>query len=337
MITASSTYRGAIAAVGNADDAVAAAQSMVDAAQEALDQAKKGATAEDIDAGQKAVDSANAALAASQAALQKLLDGATNTTIDDLNAAVSKAQADVVAATIAQNEVLAGAKPTDLAMQQEEVRQAQLMVDKANIALKDATLTSPFDGVVSLLPVKIGQIVSPAVPAVTVLVPGTLVLELNVGETELPSIRSGETGNVMFDALPGKAFPIQVYAVGLSPATEQGIIIYKVRCTITGDMSDASQPRPSPGMSGTATIVTQEKPNVVAVPSAAIRSSAGANVVELMDADGKVAMHPVQTGLSDGDNVEVVSGLSVGDKIGMRALATPTTASDTQEIPGHFQ
>ncbi|MGD0766114.1 MAG: efflux RND transporter periplasmic adaptor subunit, partial [Dehalococcoidia bacterium] len=208
---------------------------------------------------------------------------------------------------------------------------------QANIALKDATLTSPFDGVVSLLPIKMGQIVSPAVPAVTVLVPGTLVLELNVGETELPSIRSGETGSVLFDALPGQLFPIQVYAVGLSPATEQGIIIYTVRCTITGDMSDASQPRPSPGMSGTATIVTQEKPNVVAVPSAAIRSSAGANVVAVMDADGKVAMRPVQTGLSDGDNVEVVSGLSVGDKIGLRTLATPTPASDTQDIPGHIQ
>lgn len=337
LTTASSTYRGAIVAVGNAEDAVAAAQSMVDAAEEALDQAEKGATAEDIDAGQKAVDSANAALAAGQAALQKLLDGATDTTIANLNAAVSKAQADFLAATIAQNEVLAGAKPTDLAMEQEDVRQAELTLERANIALRDATLTSPFDGVVSLLPVKIGQIVSPAVSAVTVLVPGTLVLELNVGETELPSIRPGETGSVMFDALPGKFFPIQVYAVGLSPATEQGIIIYKVRCTITGDMSDASQPRPSPGMSGTASIVTQEKPNVVAIPSAAIRSSAGASVVAVMDDDGKVAMRPVQTGLSDGDNIEVVSGLSVGDKIGMRVLATPTKTSDTQEIPGHFQ
>jgi HlyD family secretion protein len=335
LIAANNTYRSAIAAVDSANDAVDAATSGVDAAQEALDEAEDGASSDDIDSAKKAVDSAQATLDAAQAALQKLLDGPTATTILNLETAVVKAQVDLSTATTARDEIYAGAKATDLAMAQEDIHLAELTLRKANIILDNATLVSPFDGVVSALPVKIGQVVSPAISAVTVLTPGTLVLELNVGETELPSIQLGQSGTVTFDAIPTKQYDIHIYAISLSPETEQGIVIYKVRATIGGDLN--ALPNPSPGMSGSASIVTQQKADVIAIPSAAVHSRAGASVVDFIDSEGNISAQPVVTGLSDGDNIEVVKGLNVGDKIGMHTLPIPTKAAEGQEIPGHFQ
>ena len=329
---ANNTYRTAITSLANAEDAVGAAQAALDAAQAALDQLEKGATPEDIAAAQKAVDSANAALLAARTALQELIDGATNTMVSDLSAAVDRAQADVQAAETARDELGNGATRTELAIQQEQVHRAELELQQADIALSDATLTSPFDGVVSSIPVKIGQVVNASIPAVTVLTPGTIIFELNIGETELPAIKVGQGGGVIFDAIQGKVYPISIFAVGLSPETQQGVIIYKVRAQILGDLGD---PKPAPGMNGSASIVTEQRANVVAVPSTVVRSRGGEKIVEVV-VDGKIEQRVVTTGLTDGDNVEIVSGLSVGDTIAMRTTSASATktASQSQALPG---
>ncbi len=157
---------------------------------------------------------------------------------------------------------------------------------------------------------KLGQVLNPAIPAVTILTPGTLIFELNVGETELPSIKVGQVGGVMFDAIQGKVYPIEIFAVGLSPDTQQGVIIYKVKCKINGNVNDPSGPNPAPGMNGSASIVTEQRPNVVAVLSAVARSRGTEKIVEVITDGGAIETRPVTTGLSDGDNIEIVSGLS---------------------------
>jgi HlyD family secretion protein len=338
LVYANTTYRNATTAVDSAGEQVTAASAAVDAANAALEQLEDGATSEEITAGKDAVSAARAQLAAAQAAYQKLLDGASGTTITNLRSTVTMAQVAVASAISARDELLRGATETELNLQREQVHQAELAVDKARNALDDATLVSPFDGVVSSLPVKAGQSVSSAVPAVTILTPGALLLELNVGETELPDLRVGQTGGLIFDAIPGKAYPIRVVAIGLSPDTEQGVIIYKVKTQITGGLDDPNGPQPAPGMNGSATIVTQQKPDVVAVPSTVIRSRGTEKVVEVV-VDGRVELRPVVTGLTDGENIEIVSGLKAGDIIALRGAAQAASATKQagEALPGGIQ
>ena len=326
---ANTNYRNAITASDNADENVTVAQSVLDAAQIALDQLNEGASQDDVDAAEQGVTSAKAALNASKAALQEVVDGATDTAVADLSAAVDKAEADVRAAETARDEMAEGATDTELLMEQEQVHAAELQLQQANIALSDATLVSPFDGIVSSLPVKLGQVLNPAIPSITILTPGVLIFELNVGETELPAIRVGQGGGVMFDAIQGKIYPIEVFAIGLSPDTQQGVIIYKVKCKINGNVNDPAGPNPAPGMNGSASIITEQRANVVAIPSAVIRSRGGEKVVEVLGDGGKIEMRPVTTGLTDGDNIEIVSGLSVGDTIAVRTTAASAKTAKT--------
>jgi len=334
---ANTTYRNTITASENADENVIVAESVLNAAQVALNELHEGVSQEDMGAAEEAVTSAQAALDASRAALQELIDGATDTIVANLSAAVDKAEADLRAAETARDEVEEGATSTEIAMQQEQVHGAELELQQANIALSDATLVSPFDGIVSALPVKLGAVLNPSIPAITILTPGVLIFELNVGETELPSIKVGQFGGVMFDAIQGKIFPIQIFAVGLSPETQQGVIIYKVKCKINGDVNDPVGPNPAPGMNGSASIITEQRADVVAVPSAVVHSRGGEKVVEVIGGDGKIEPRPVTTGLSDGDNIEIVSGLSVGETIAVRTAASSTTNGKKTPLPGGIQ
>lgn len=336
LVYASTNYRNSITSLETAEESVLTAEAALYAAELALDELREGASAEDIAAAEDAVASARAALAASQAALDELVFGPTERTIANLRAAVNSARAGLEAAIDARSELLDGATATEMALQEEEVRQAELALEKAQKALDDTRLVSPFDGVVAALSVKVGEFVSTAsaTPAVTILTPGLLAFELNVGETELPSIKVGQVGGVIFDAIPGKVYPVRVYAVGLAPETQQGVIIYKVKCQILGDINQGEGPRPAPGMNGSASIITEQRADVVAVPSAVIRSRGGEKVVEVV-VDGKVEMRPVQTGLSDGDNTEITSGLSVGDVVALRGAAAAKNAGNEnkEELP----
>jgi translation elongation factor EF-G len=88
-------------------------------------------------------------------------------------------------------------------------------------------------------------------------------------------------------------------------------------------------------MNGSASITTQLKADVVAVPSSVIRSRGTEKVVEVI-VDGRVELSPVVTGLTDGENIEIVSGLKAGDIIALRgAVQTGTTDTTTNEdLPG---
>ena len=335
LVYDNTTYRNASTALDSAEEQVTAAEAALDAARVARRVLREGATSEEITAGEDAVSAARAQLAAAQAARQKLLDGASGTTITNLRSTVTMAQVAVASAISARDELLAGATSTEIALQQQEVAQAGLAVNRARDALDDATLVSPFDGVVASLPVKVGQFATSVAPAVTILTPGALMFELSVGETELPDLRVGQTGGLVFDAIPGKAYPIRVVAIGLSPDTQQGVIIYKVKTQIMGGLGDPNGPQPAPGMNGSAAITTQLKADVVAVPSSVIRSRGTEKVVEVV-VDGRVELRPVVTGLSDGENIEIVSGLKAGDIIALRGAAQAASATKQagEELPG---
>ncbi len=81
------------------------------------------------------------------------------------------------------------------------------------------------------------------------------------------------------------------------------------------------------GLSATANIVKEERRNVLLVPSRAISQQAGKSSVQVVKDDGTTEARVVQTGLTDGQNTEITSGLSEGEKIISVAKTTTTTTT----------
>jgi multidrug efflux pump subunit AcrA (membrane-fusion protein) len=333
LVQANSTYRSALAARNDADAAVGAAETALASAQEALEEVKAGADPEEIATAEAAVTAAEQALEAAQLQLDELREGPTESDIAAAQGAVDTAKANLEAAIAARDDLLAGADQEDIDLQVQQVQIAELTVEQARENLEDATLTATFDGTVAAIAISVGDLVTSAVPAITLLTPGALEVELTLGETDLPTVRVDQKGVIIFDAIPEKAYPLTVTEIGLAPMTQQGVVTYLATAQLAGFDPNADV-RPAPGMSGSAVIITQEKTNVLAVPNRAIRRRGDNQTVEVV-LDGKLEIRVVQTGISDTENTEILSGLKAGDVVALPGGAPSGEAvEEADTLPG---
>jgi len=332
LIQANSAYSSALASEGDANAAVEAAESALTSAQEALDEVKEGADPEEIATAEAAVTAAEQALAAAQLRLDDLRDGPTDFVIAAAQGAVDTAKANLDAAIAARDDLLAGADQEDIDLQSQQVQIAEVAVKQARENLEDAKLTAPFDGTVAAINISEGDLVTSATPAMALLTPDALEVELTLGETDLPTVRVGQKGVIIFDAILDKAYPLTVTEIGLAPTIEQGVVTYLATAQLDGFDANADV-RPAPGMSGAAVILTEEKSDVLAVPNQAIRRRGQDRVVEVV-VDGKLETRFVQTGISDAENTEILSGLKPGDVVTLPAgVSVEEAGGGAEELP----
>jgi multidrug efflux pump subunit AcrA (membrane-fusion protein) len=79
-------------------------------------------------------------------------------------------------------------------------------------------------------------------------------------------------------------------------------------------------------MNATVIITVQEAQNVLVVPDRAIQTQGGNSVVEVRKDDGSTETVAVQTGLSDGTNTEITSGLTEGQTVILPSRTTTTVS-----------
>jgi HlyD family secretion protein/macrolide-specific efflux system membrane fusion protein len=84
-----------------------------------------------------------------------------------------------------------------------------------------------------------------------------------------------------------------------------------------------------PGMTARVDINTADKPNVLAVPLAALKTDSNGSYVVLIDDAGKTTNQYIQTGIYSDDYVEITDGLSEGDKIALTYTAPKTTSTSS--------
>jgi RND family efflux transporter MFP subunit len=337
LIDANTTYKNAVDARDDTKVNVDAAQSAVDAAQAALDDLVAPADSSDIATAQAAVTAAEQTLNAAQLAQEELIRGPKASDLANAQGAVDSAQASLTAAISTRSDLLAGADQEDIDLQTQQVRLAELAVEKARKALEDAILTAPFDGTAAAINIHVGDVVSPSAPAITILTPNALRVKLTLGETDLPAVEVGQTGLIIFDAMQDVAYPLRITSIGLAPDTQQGVVTYTALAELTRLDEGSEGVRPAPGMNGAAMVTTEEKEDVLVVPSQAIRQRGGNSVVDVL-VDGKPETRTIRTGTSDTTNTEVTSGLEVGDLVILPGTARTTTEEATPEggedLPG---
>ena len=70
---------------------------------------------------------------------------------------------------------------------------------------------------------------------------------------------------------------------------------------------------------------TDKKDNALLVPNSALLPKGASHVVQVLNTDGTKREVEVQTGLTDGANTEITSGLNAGDKVVTTPITTTTT------------
>ncbi|QQG52959.1 MAG: efflux RND transporter periplasmic adaptor subunit [Candidatus Falkowbacteria bacterium] len=207
-------------------------------------------------------------------------------------------------------DLIAPISSSDLASARAQLTSASISVDKAKYNYEQATLTSPIDGVVSMLNYKKGDIIlsDSAKTMATIINNDTLYIEADIEEADISKLKVGDKAQVTFDAVDGVKLTGEVSFIAMTSDTSaNGIVTYLVRVLLT----NTGENQVREGMTAAIEFVTSEAADVLAVPVAAVRNVGGNPSVEKID--GSFAT--VVTGFTDGKKVEIISGLNAGELI----------------------
>jgi HlyD family secretion protein len=224
----------------------------------------------------------------------------------------------------------------DTQSQQLSIKQKENALQDAKDALADYFVRAPFAGTVTKIAVKNTDAASAGEVVATLITNKQLAL-ISLNEVDVAKIKIGQKATLTFDAIPDLTIAGVVEDIDSIGALSQGVVTYGVKISF-----DTQDERVKSAMSVTASIITDIKQDVVVVPSSAIKSQAGTSYVEMFDAplppptDGligsisKVAPNkiPVEVGLSDDSQSEIISGVKEGDEIVTRTIL-PTAAKAT--------
>ncbi|HEX6085084.1 MAG TPA: efflux RND transporter periplasmic adaptor subunit [Thermoanaerobaculia bacterium] len=215
-----------------------------------------------------------------------------------------------------------------LAAARQGVNQAEAGVRSAAEDLSRTTIVSPLDGKVVQLNAREGEVVvtgtmnNPGSVIAVIADLSQILVEAEVGETEVVGVKLQQPAKIKVDAVPDKEYRGHVVEIGSSAAARQGagagIRYFKVKVAI-----DDADERLRPGMTSQVSIVTSSAPNAVAVPIQSVverpskegdDDSPKKKYVLLSDG-AKVRQVEVTTGISDATHVAVLTGVKNGDRI----------------------
>lgn len=238
------------------------------------------------------------------------------------------------AAVAAEQDLLvAEANLADIATQEQELEtrrqdiklyKAQLESNRIALALAQRQLGytkvyAPIDGVVADRKVQIGQIIS---SGVTNIGGGTTVLLLSdvskifvlaaVDESNIGLVALDQPVEITVDAYPRMKFEGRVDRIGVKGLNTSNVVTFEVRVEVLSDKKNLLKL----AMTANVTIVVADKSDVLMVPVTSIVREKADTFVQLAKGDGSAGeKRPVQTGISDGVNIEIVSGLQEGEEV----------------------
>ena len=207
------------------------------------------------------------------------------------------------------------------------IQQRQAQLEAAQVNLGYTNIVSPVDGTVVSRNVTVGQTVAASFQTPTLFLIATdltkMQVDTNVSESDIGGIKDADKAVFTVDTFPKRTFEGAVSQVRQSPQTVQNVVTYDV--VVSVDNSDLAL---KPGMTAANRIITDQRQNVLRVPSQALRyapadrsgqrSGRRSNAVDRTRVwvlrDGNPVRVAVTAGLDDDTYTEIVKGeLKVGD------------------------
>lgn len=192
----------------------------------------------------------------------------------------------------------------------DQVKVAETQLAIAESRLESPLVKAPFDGVVTVLSTKPGDVVQPGTQALRMDDLSELFLDVQISEIDIPLVEVGQSAELVFDAYFEDTFLGEVSEISPVGQPVQGVVEYTVRI----NMLDADE-RIKPGMTAAVNIVVDEKEDVFVVPNDAIVSIDGQEHVYVKRNDGYEAVQVTLGGYSDFYSEVVEADIEPGELI----------------------
>jgi HlyD family secretion protein len=345
----------------------------VAAAQSSLAQARVG-----VEQGRATLESSQAALELSRQNLKRQQDlwkdGLTT------REALDRAENEV---TVRESEIKVREQDIKARLQELQTREQQIKQEQAGLAttrydLNQVMIVAPMDGIVTRRNIEEGEtaVVGTMNNAGTVLLEiadmSVIEAEVEVDETDIPTVSLGQEAKVSIDAVPDRTFRGRVTEIGNSPIQtaqntgQRQATTFKVVITLEEEVPDIR-----PGFTCTAEITTASRKNVVSVPIQALtvrellfdaqnkmvredtsRRRRGTSVEPTVSAsnepppghtrketegvfllrEGKAVFTPVKTGIAGERYFEVLDGIQPNDQVITGPFASVRGLNDGEAV-----
>lgn len=234
------------------------------------------------------------------------------------------------------------------------VQTASGEVSKANINLNFATIKAPISGVIISRSVDVGQTVAASFTTPTLFTIANdlkkMQLQANVDEADIGQIKIDQSVFFNVDAYPDETFTGTVQQLRMQPITTNNVVSYAVMIEAPNE-----ELKLLPGMNANISIVVQKSEGVTKIPISALNFSPPQASIKGLDSvlvkrqrdslynvgkslvfilsEGNLTPVEIQTGLSDGIKMEVISGaLTLQSSLVLGIKGTGTTGPQTKGL-----
>jgi HlyD family secretion protein len=267
-------------------------------------------------------------------------------TFEAQQAAIRESEARVAQAKVQREQYAA-----QLSAAQRGIAQAKAVLVRFDDILRKHNAYSPIDGVVTNLPVRMGESVvqgiqsSPGSTIMTIADMSLITAEVKVDETDIVNIKLNQTADITIDAIPNKTFKGHVSEIGNTAilrstgvaASQSAVSSQEAKDFKVVIVMDNPPDEVRPGLSCTAKITTATKTNALSIPIQALTVRQKGDL-EPAPANGKAPITPVKlTPAEEKARKEEIQGVFVvaNGKAEFRKVETGITgATDIEVLSG---
>jgi membrane fusion protein (multidrug efflux system) len=190
---------------------------------------------------------------------------------------------------------------------------AKWRLDEASLRLAEAQLAktvllAPFDGIVGLRKVSVGDYLQPGEPIANLEQIDPIKVDFRIPETFAGQVEMNQNIHLTVDAVPGQTFSGTVYAV--DPLVDVNGRSMLLRARVAN-----ADGRLRPGMFARIAVLLEERADALTIPEEALIPQADGRMSVFKVVDGKVEAVQVRTGLREKGRVEIIDGLQPGDTV----------------------
>lgn len=187
------------------------------------------------------------------------------------------------------------------------VANVQAQVALAQRSLSYALIYSPINGYISDRPVDLGEYVSPTTKVATVVNINPLRARIDIPEQAIGSVRVGESVSVTVSAYTDRAFAGRIARISPNVTPTSRTL------TVEAEVNNGDGVL-KPGQFATVKILQPQSTPAVLVPARAVRTEGGTSRVFVLK-NGHAEQRLVQLGQTEGDLVEIKSGVAAGELV----------------------
>ncbi len=251
------------------------------------------------------------------------------TSLTDNKQALINADRSIKEKTESLAKLKAGIDILDLKTQQLTIKQRENSLRDAQEKLADYYVRAPFTGVIAKLDIKRGDQASSGTSPIT-LITQNKIAEISLNEVDVAKVKIGQKVTLTFDAIDNLTLTGQVAEIDSLGTTTQGVVYYAVKISF-----DTQDERIKPSMSVSANIITEARPDILIVPSSAIKTSNnGQNYVEIL-VNNTPESKNVTVGISNDTNTEITEGLSENESIITQTIQPSANSTQTPARSGN--